>query len=299
MKVLSIDVGIKNLAYCLFEKQEKSEHFIIKKWDSINVSESNSSKCGFIEKNGSNNNNNNNNTVMCNKPAKYIKDSQCFCLKHSKKQHYQIPTSELKTTFINKQKIQKLFELADKYKIPYPKPVKKPELIELINEYINKTCFETVVSTNASKVDIVTIGENIKTKFNSIFDEEDMIEHIIIENQISPIANRMKTIQGLITQYFIMKGNYENIEFISAANKLKDFDTNIKDETIDNNKVEKKGGEPNSYNSRKKLGITKCLELITNDYKYNHMLEYFNKHTKKDDLSDSFLQGLWFIKNKL
>jgi len=293
MKVLSIDVGIKNLAFCLFEKPENSEHFTIKKWDSINVSETNSTKCCFTEKNGSN-------IIVCNKPAKYLKDNKCFCLKHSKKQCYQIPTSELKSTFINKQKIQKLFELADKYKIPYPKPTKKPELIQIIHEYINKTCFEPVSSTNASKVDLVTIGENIKTKFNTIFDEENMIEHIIIENQISPIANRMKTIQGLITQYFIMKGNYENIEFISAANKLKDFDTKDKnkekDKDLDTNDCI---SNTNTYNLRKKQGVTKCLELITNDHKYNHMLEYFNSHSKKDDLADSFLQGIWFINNKI
>jgi len=295
MKVLSIDVGIKNLAFCLFEKPENSQHFTIKKWDSINVSETNSSKCSFTEKNVSNNNN----AVICNKPAKYLKDNKCFCLKHSKKQCYQIPTSELKTSFINKQKIQKLFELADKYKIPYPKPTKKPELIQIIHEYINKTCFETVTSTNASKVDLVTIGENIKTKFNAIFDEEDMIEHIIIENQISPIANRMKTIQGLITQYFIMKGNYENIEFISASNKLKDSN-NLGDlENVTATNTNTNTNTSNTYNLRKKQGIKKCLELITNDHKYNHMLEYFNSHPKKDDLADSFLQGVWFINNKI
>jgi hypothetical protein len=36
-----------------------------------------------------------------------------------KKQDYQIPTSELKPSFINKQKIQKLIELDDKYEIYY------------------------------------------------------------------------------------------------------------------------------------------------------------------------------------
>jgi hypothetical protein len=40
-----------------------------------------------------------------------------------------------------------------------------------------------------------------------------------------PIANRMKTLQGMIAQYFIMN-NVINIEFISACNKLKDFNTN-------------------------------------------------------------------------
>jgi hypothetical protein len=275
MKVLSIDVGIKNLAFCLLEK-ENSEHFTIKKWDSINVSEKVVATCSFIEK-----------KITCNKPAKFSKDSQCFCLKHSKKQSFIIPTSELKKNIVHKQKISNLLELADKYKIIYPKPVKKAELIDLIDDYIDKTCFETVSSTNASKVDIVTIGENIKMRFDEIFSDEEKIEHIIIENQISPIANRMKTIQGLITQYFIMKGNYENIEFISASNKLKDEIVTLK------NKSE------NTYANRKKLGISKCLDHLTNNHLYHTNLDYFNEHSKKDDLADSFLQGLWFIHNKL
>ena len=29
----------------------------------------------------------------------------------------------------------------------------------------------------------------------------------------------------------------------------------------------------------------------------NCWIEHFNTHKKKDDLADSFLQGLWFIKN--
>ena len=72
------------------------------------------------------------------------------------------------------------------------------------------------------------------------------------------------------------------IEFISASNKLKDCDS--KDKT--------------NYSDRKKLGIAKCLEIITSDFKFNEHLNYFQSHKKKDDLSDSFLQGLWFIKNK-
>ena len=280
MRVLSIDVGIKNLAFCLFEKNEKSDNFTISKWNSINVSEKISATCNFIEKN-----------KVCNKPAKYLKDYQCFCLKHSKKQSFIIPSSELKKNYINKQKIQSLFELADKYNITYTKPVKKSELIELINEYIDKKCFETITSTNASKIDIVTIGENIKYKFDEIFCEEEKIDHIIIENQISPIANRMKTVQGLITQYFIMKGNYVNIEFISSINKLKD-----KEELVINNSDKT---NTNTYANRKKLGISKCLHYLNNDYSFQSMLEYFNTHKKKDDLADCFLQGIWYINNKI
>jgi len=274
MKVLSIDIGIKNLAFCLFEKPENAEHFKISKWDIVNISEKVSLKCLFTVDKG----------IVCGKPAKFQKDNKCFCLKHSKKlTSLQIPTSELKSTFINKQKIQKLFEIADKHSIKYTKPIKKDGLISLINEHIYNNCLEAISNTNASKVDLITIGANIKDKFNVLFSNEDMIDHVIIENQISPIANRMKTIQGMVVQYFIMSDvGVGNIEFISASNKLKDC--NISDKI--------------KYSDRKKLGIAKCLETITNGHQFNDKVDYFKSHSKKDDLSDSFLQGLWFINDR-
>ena len=52
MKILSIDVGIKNLAFCLFDKSPTAEHFKVIKWDIIDISEQeNIVLCGFVEKN--------------------------------------------------------------------------------------------------------------------------------------------------------------------------------------------------------------------------------------------------------
>jgi hypothetical protein len=53
------------------------------------------------------------------------------------------------------------------------------------------------------------------------------------------------------------------------------------------------------YSDRKKKGIQKCLEIITNTHYYQCWEGFFSKHTKKDDLADSFLQGLWYVKNKM
>jgi hypothetical protein len=219
MKILSIDVGIKNLAFCLFDKSDGFDQFKVTKWDIINISEQDDNLlCGFIEKN-----------IICNKLAKFKKNDQCFCLKHSKKQpNLQIPTSQQKSAFINKQKIQKLCEIASSHGIKYPPKIKKNDLVQLINEYVHQHYFENIESKKADKIDLFNIGLNIKTKFNKLFEMEEKIEYVIIENQISPIATRMKTIQGMIVQYFIMSNiTVDHIEFISAANKLKDFGTNI------------------------------------------------------------------------
>ena len=51
MKIISIDVGIKNLAFCLFENTETELDFKIKLWNSINVSEKIVSVCKYVEKN--------------------------------------------------------------------------------------------------------------------------------------------------------------------------------------------------------------------------------------------------------
>jgi hypothetical protein len=280
MKVLSIDVGIKNLAFCLLEKTDA--HNSILKWDSINVSVSDKENfhCCELEKN-----------KHCNKPAKFFKDQCYYCAKHSKKQTLQIPTAELSTSYINKQKIQKLLEMADKYNIKYNKPIKKQELVAVLNEYIQKMCFETIKRKNASKTDLITIGKNIKTKFDELFKEEN-IDVVIIENQISPIANRMKTIQGMIAQYFIMKKTEQKIEFISAANKLKS------ENGLSHSNGEIKTKEKTKYADRKKQGIQKCLELLNNDGHYLSWMDYFKNHGKKDDLADSLLQGLWYIKRQ-
>jgi hypothetical protein len=273
MRVLSIDVGIKNLAFCLFDKSPSLEHFKITKWDIIDISEKEDNIiCGFLEKN-----------IICNKPAKFKKDNICYCLKHSKKQQLQIPTSEQKPSFINKQKISKLYEIADSHNIKYESKVKKADLVEIINNYIGNHYLETIESKKAVDVDLFNIGINIKTKFNKLFESEEKIDYVIIENQISPIATRMKTIQGMIVQYFIMSNvKVDHIEFISASNKLKDCSINDK----------------KTYSDRKKLGISKCLEMISTDFRFNEKLDYFQQHKKKDDLSDSFLQGIWFINNK-
>ena len=272
MKILSIDIGIKNLAFCLFDTND-DQKFKITKWDIVNLSEEHTLQCVEIDKNN-----------VCNKPAKFKKENVCYCAKHAKKRSFKIPSPENKPSFINKQKLAKLYEIADNNNIIHTPQIKKTELALLINDHMKNIYFDAVENVKAKDITLYDIGLNIKHKFNCLFNDEIKIDYVIIENQIGPLAIRMKTIQGMIVQYFIMSSLIvEHIEFVSSSNKLKDFNVTDKEK----------------YSDRKKLGISTCLEIITNDPLFIEHISYFNSHKKKDDLADSFLQGLWFINHAI
>ena len=65
MKVVSIDVGIKNMAFCVLSKEEDASSKV-ETWDIINVAEETPKKCG-----------------CCIKPAKFKKNDTYYCLKHA------------------------------------------------------------------------------------------------------------------------------------------------------------------------------------------------------------------------
>jgi hypothetical protein len=278
MKIVSIDVGIRNLSFCLFElvTLDNTSNIKVISWDNIDLCEKTEVKCSDLDKKG----------LLCNKPAKFLKNDKAYCLKHSKKHSYLQPTPELKSSYLNKQKLQSLLEIADKYSIKYNTPIKKTDILSMIHKFIDDNCFLNVVKKEV-KVDLVTIGHNIQIQFDNILaDHLHNINTIIIENQIGPIANKMKTVQGMISQYFIMRNNNIDIQFISACNKLKDF-------------ASEKIKEKLSYKDRKKMGTDICNDFVNNDFRFTSWSDFFKKHKKKDDLSDCFLQGLWFINNKL
>ena len=127
---------------------------------------------------------------------------------------------------------------------------------------------------------MIDCGILLKKHLDKTF-KNKKIDKIIIENQIGPLALRMKMMQGMITQHFI-ENNLEDIELINASNKLKDF---LKGKS--------------TYNERKKLGIEITRNLLETEMKLNVWVDYFNKNSKKDDLADSYLQCLWYINHIL
>tara|TARA_A100001015_G_C14894883_1_gene673984 strand:+ start:153 stop:650 length:498 start_codon:yes stop_codon:yes gene_type:complete len=134
----------------------------------------------------------------------------------------------------------------------------------------------TLCETNASKVDMITLGKTMNDTFNETFSSYS-IDKVIIENQIGFNAIRMKSVQSMITMYFIHKGILD-ICYWNASNKLKDYDLPKK----------------TTYAQRKKESINITKTQITNTYPDN--LDYFMSHKKKDDLADAYLQLVSYIK---
>ena len=171
--------------------------------------------------------------------------------------------------------------------------------------------------------------ENIPRKLNELDCLLD-VDKVVIENQPSLKNPQMKSIQMIVYSYFIMYGKVlsikENkiseIDFCNASNKLKVYDgpqiilqkknrkksssdSNINDfnivkDDVPNEEVEiaeksKKKSVKLSYTDKKKMAIEHVKYFLKNDEKN---LDFFNKHKKKDDLADSYLQGLYSFKVK-
>jgi len=270
LNILSIDVGMKNLAICLFTITDNIE-YKIKCWDVLNLCEEQNFVCG--EKNKK--------CQPCNKNAKFFKNDKYYCKIHAKKKEYKVPPQELNPNKFKKIKVVKLRELAKKYDIEFDKKSKKDDLIEKIGTYVDENYFDHISNKKTKDFNLVQYGRNLKKQMEEIF-KNIQIDGVIVENQIGPLAMRMKTLQGMIMQHFIEK-NVPLVEEVSASNKLKEF----------------LGNKKTTYSERKKASVEITRKLITDNNLLLEWLEIFNKHKKKDDLADSFLQGHWYLKNTI
>jgi Mitochondrial resolvase Ydc2 / RNA splicing MRS1 len=288
-KIVSIDVGIKNLAYCIFEKIAGSP-LVVTDWNSINLIQPENNiidpKC-----NASLDKSKKGKECICNKKAKYhfTKEGEptlYYCEKHAKSSKKPIFTKECSPTYLKKQKVDTLTTIITNLKLSDNPQDKKPQIIEKISAYYDQNTLKPIITkkTSANDVSLIEIGKSIKRELNNI-PEMETITHVLIENQISPIATRMKTIQGLLAQYFIMKNDNIIIEFISSSNKLR----NVMIESTENPQTASQ-----KYKQHKIDSVIYTEQLLEKNDEFKKWLPILNT-SKKDDLADCFLQGMWYI----
>jgi hypothetical protein len=303
MKILSIDVGMKNLAYCLFEfnadqtsnakdPESMMQLVNIMAWDTVNLCDAPASTdvvspttctnpgCKFAAKfmhaSCSSSDNNENNALDA-PPAFY-------CTRHANASGYKMPLL-VSSKSLKKMTLEELKTFSDEHlsgSIPEKCAKSKMKLLQHLEVAIAAEYLVAVTAkarvVSAASIDLITIGRNMHRRFDALPHLSGAgIDVVIIENQLSTLATRMKTLQGMITQYFIMRG-VPDIRFISAINKLKLF--------------AKEGEEEGGYADRKKRSIEITRGLITPTPVWSMK---FEKHKKKDDLADCFLQGMWWL----
>lgn len=272
MKLVSFDVGIKNLAYCLFELNENKDFKIIQ-WGIVDLLNRPVYSCCAKQKKKP--------YAICGKSASYKDtDQKNYCKQHAKCSEFLILPKDLNDSQLKRAKVAELKKIAEKYEIKFENPILKKTLIDRLEDFKREKC---LIPIKEEKVDSSLVGMSISMThiFDDIF-KDHKIDCVLIENQISKIASTMKTIQGMITQYFVMI-KVEDIHYVSSYNKLKLFVSSKKNLT---------------YKERKSLGI-ECTLKELDKTQTQEWINYFNTHKKKDDLADSFLQGMWYINMKL
>ena len=298
MKVLSIDVGMKNLAYCLFERGEGEnvnganakdpesmmQLVNILAWDTVNLCDAVDAVKPIAPTCSS---------AGCKFTAKFMHTSTYYCTRHANSSGYKMPLqpSIAAPRILKKMTLDDLKAFSGEYlstSIPEKSNKSKLKLLQhvaiaLAAEYLVAVTTKPKVISAAS-LDLITIGRNMHQRFDALPHLASGLDVVIIENQLSTLATRMKTLQGMITQYFIMRG-VPDIQYVSATNKLKLFsDAGANGAGITDDKAD--------YADRKKRSIEITRTLIP---AHAHATLKFENHKKKDDLADCFLQGVWWL----
>lgn len=300
MNILSFDVGIKNLAYCLVNVTDAdAKKFNILDWGVINLMSSGTATETAV-------------CYTCKKKAtlQTMNDDLHYCAIHAKKHPHFKPIDNNFKEFavvhsLDKIPVKRLNEFiaANSMIIPGGKKLLKGELLEIVKKFIADgrfvKCGSGEKKKKANDFDLVGLGVSLRDKFDNTFSPETRakVDKIVIENQIGPLAIRMKSLQGMITQYFIMKG-LEDISYISASNKLKMFEGSDLLYEVDSDDEEAKNdgkGEKKKYKERKDKSVEIVAKLVDSIPKWG---EVFKTHAKKDDLADALLQALWYASQK-
>ena len=351
--IISFDIGIKNLAYCIFVIDPAKKHQTsVLKWNIINLTLTDASSQQKPQ------------TCTCMKAGKKMApETVCgkkgaftdstmqnvYCSTHAKSSKSQndstvqgtctgkiIPSKEMSMTTIKKMKLEDLKSFCKTHFIAFAESDKKPDICAKAETAIKERTLVPIkpVKQNANHVHLVEIGKQIRIQMNQILkvqrtdgskhpsdatskDEHPLdatcnaqgplndikVDIVILENQISPIAGRMNTIQGMLAQYFIMRDlGFQNdislipkIEFISSSGKLKDYKgpKELKEPT-----ELKESHEKTSYKDHKRDGIAFCRDFMTKNEGLRTHRDVFDASAKKDDLADCFLQGIYYLKRE-
>lgn len=253
MKVVSFDVGLRNLAYCVLEGTNRSNVRIVD-WNIIDVlgeqAGVGAARCH-----------------KCSAAARYehAADGTFACSKHAPRKQ------KVTKSNLSKKSVSELTTELQKAGL-VTNATKKTELVSLLYNHCKQNTWKKCVASS-TQGSVLDLAPAIMTSLGNRKSSWEGADIVAVENQPE---RRMYAVQAMLQMYFTMCGL--KCSGVSATHKLSNM------VTVDDN--------VKSYKGRKKTGITHALELVP---QVNQ--EHFKKHPKKDDLADSFLQGLWVMEH--
>lgn len=262
MSILSWDVGVHNLAFCKLSYDKNNYKFPIDQWAVIDLLDEVKHLCIHQLKSGK----------VCGKQGSYTcvlkETSEENDIEENKNDGDNAPNGDIQNNPVEEKvqylcathsKVKDAKDLYDKIAL-IKKPTKKEQ---------------------SEKRSLINLGRSMYKKLDAM-PELLEVEAVVIENQPCMKNPTMKSVQMMLFSYFLMK-NVENIQLISARNKLKVY----KGEEMTSTKK-------TGYAKTKDLGIKYCEEMIKDDAEN---LKYLKTHKKKDDLCDAYLQGAFYLAN--
>jgi hypothetical protein len=301
--ILSFDVGVIHLSYCLLTKKEfikpdgtnKIDWYIID-WNNIDLTNRDEQKC------------------HCGAKAKLSNtvngETKYYCKTHGKKVDITIQSFEdcFKEIPKSKEKVFCGHEIKDKL------CGKSASCYKSDTEYYYCKTHAKQIFTSETKASQL---KNFKLKSSTTLNFDDVkyslmmelekrsnllsADYVVIENQPSFKNPRMKSIALTLYDYYLIRGvidkpitksNITQVKFMSPSNKLKLADEGDTKQLI----KAKSTDDTKAYKLTKSLGIKYCLDLTCHLPDWQ---KHFNSHKKKDDLADSFLQGAYFYTNNV
>ncbi len=256
MKLVSFDVGLRNLSYCVLEGTSRKD-VKITDWNIIDVlgerAGVGAARC-----------------FKCTAAARYEHASEgtYACSRHIPKKSKTNPVTK---QALNKKSVMELTAEIDTIGLRTD-VTKKPDLVKLLYNHHRQNTWKKCVSSALSG-SVLDQAPALIQCLDARAESWKGADLIVVENQPE---RRMYAVQAMIQMFFCVRGF--RCEGISATHKLSNIVT--VDDRVD------------TYKGRKKTGITHAYALVPQEYH-----EHFDKHKKKDDLADSFLQGLWALEH--
>ena len=254
MKLISFDVGLRNLAYCVLEGTSRADVKIVD-WNIIDVlgeqAGVGAARCH-----------------KCTAAARYehASDGTFACSKHTPKKK-----AVITKTSLNKKSVPELQAEIVRCGLQ-TSATKKSDLVGLLYNHARQNTWKKCISSSTTG-SVMEMSHAIMKSLDSRMSSWKGADAVCIENQPE---RRMYAVQAMLQMYFTIHGI--KASGVSASHKLSNIIT--VDDVVHN------------YKGRKKTGITHAYALVPAENQ-----EHFKKHPKKDDLADSFLQGLWVLEH--